>query len=259
VTQHAADRFHRKVAIVTGAGRGIGEAYAKSLASAGASVAIADIDADNGERVATEIRRVGGAALAVPTDVSASDSVHNMVNAVSNAFGGIDYLVNNAGLFGDREPWDPMTGDIASWDRTFAINATSVLLCTRAVVPHMVRRGGGAIVNQSSVAAFRASAARLPYAVTKMAVVTLTYAFAGLLGPKGIRVNVICPGLVETEGYQKQMSYRSNDSEQIAALPLARRGVPADLTAGLMYLLSDDSSYMTGQCLQIDGGMMMRY
>jgi len=251
-------RFDGKVSVVTGAARGIGEAYACALAQAGSAVAVVDLDIDRARLVARKIEARGGTAVAIEADVSDGQSVTRMTDEVMTRFGGIDHLVNNAALFGDREPWDALRGDIAVWERTFSINATSVLLCTRAVAPYMERRGGGSIVNQSSVAAFRPSADRLPYAVSKMAVVTVSQAFAALLGPQRIRVNVIAPGFIDTEGYQRQLTFRSSDAAQVSSLPLARRGQAADLIGGLLYLLSDASAYVTGQCLQIDGGMLMR-
>lgn len=248
-----------KVSIVTGAARGIGEAYARALAECGAAVAVVDIDQDSAERAASGIRSGGGVAEAFVADVAQESDVDTMVADVAAHFGRIDHLVNNAALFGDRTPWDPLTGRIDQWERAIAVNATSVLLCSRAVVPFMHATGGGVIVNQASVAAYRAAPERMSYGISKMMVIGLTQSFATLLGPRNIRVNALVPGLVDTDGYRRQAALRGSDEAIVAGMPIARIGTPHDLIGGLLYLLSDDAAYVTGQCLQIDGGLVMRH
>lgn len=274
-----ARRFQDCVAIVTGAGRGIGREYAMSLAREGAKVCIAEINRDNAEKTAAEINELGGVAIAVETDVSQEQSTLNLVKETADKLGGIDYLVNNAALYGDRIGWDVMTGPIDYWNVSLAVNLTSVVLCTRAAAPYMIERGGGAIVNQSSDAAFQFGgggrqaqpAAQPPadpsvgagggvqYSVTKMGVISLTYAFAKLLGKHNIRVNAIAPGLTDTEAYQKQVVSRGAEPALIESLAIQRRGTPQDQAGGVLYLLSDAASYVTGQTLSVDGGMVMRF
>jgi 3-oxoacyl-[acyl-carrier protein] reductase len=255
---HPSAPFAGRVSIVTGAARGIGEAYARALAARGSAVAVVDVDKDAAEQVASGIRDGGGLGAAFAADVARESDVSAMVTDVAAHFGRIDHLVNNAALFGDRTPWDPLTGAIEDWDRAIAVNATSVLLCSRAVVPHMEQNGGGVIVNQASVAAYRATPERMSYGITKMMVIGLTHSLATLLGPRNIRVNALVPGLVDTEGYRRQAALRGSDGAIVAGLPISRIGTPGDLVGGLLYLLSEDASYVTGQCLQIDGGLLMR-
>jgi len=252
----AARRFDQRVAIVTGAARGIGREYAVSLAREGAKICIADIR--SGEETVKEITSHGGSAISVEADVSDEEAVSRLAKTAAAEFGGIDYLVNNAAIYGDRVPWDALTGPIDYWNKTLAVNLTSVLLCTRAVVPYMVERGGGAIVNQSSGAAFFPPGGTAAYATTKMGVISLTFYFAQALGSKKIRVNAVAPGLTYTDAYQKQVVDRGLEPDLVAQLPLGRRGSPADQAAAVLYLLSDDASYVTGQVLSVNGGMTMR-
>ena len=247
-------RVAGKVAIVTGAAQGIGAAYAAALAAEGAKVVLADLKAKQAEENAARIRASGGAAIAVECDVSDPDSVARMVAATTDAFGGIDILVNNASIYEGytRYTWQELPLDY--WNKFLAVNLTSVLLCTKAVVPSMIARGAGKIINQSS-----ASAAKSPnhYGVTKLAVQGLTVGFARELGPYGICVNCIAPGVVTTEATLAHFDPAALENMRQTMTVVGRLGTPADMAATLLYLASSDSDFMTGQVLHVDGGQIM--
>ncbi|ONH24632.1 SDR family oxidoreductase [Pseudofrankia asymbiotica] len=243
-----------KVAIVTGAGGGIGRTYARGLAEAGAAVVLADIDLEHAEEAAKELAEAGHRVLAVCTDVSDEASANAMAAAARDAFGSVDILVNNAALMAEIVGQGTLiTMSLDMWSRTLAVNLTGTLLCARAVVPHMKERGYGKIVNQSSGGAFMAANA---YGITKLGVVSMTLSLARELAPFGIRVNAIAPGYVNTE------------AGAVAAPPALRAmveksipfpfGDPEDLVPGLLYLVGPGSDWVTGHTLNIDGGWIQR-
>jgi 3-oxoacyl-[acyl-carrier protein] reductase len=240
-----------KVAVVTGAGGGIGEAYAKGLAAAGARVVVADIAKESGERVAREI---GDAALAIEVDVASPESTRALAERAAAHFGGIDFLVNNAALFGGMKVAPYMTVDWDYYTRFMNINVNGALLCARACVPHMKKRGGGAIVNQSSTAAWMSAGF---YSLAKLGVNGLTQGLARELGPQKIRVNAIAPGPTET-GALKSVVPDAFIKPMVAQLPLARIGTPSDHVPTLLFLLSDAAAWVTGQIVNVDGGQVMR-
>jgi 3-oxoacyl-[acyl-carrier protein] reductase len=247
-------RFAGKVAIVTGAGGGIGEAYAQALASEGASVVIAEIDEVQGRRVAEAINAQGGTAAFVAVDVSSMDSVQAMAASAASTFGRIDYLINNAAIFGGLESHSLMEVELDYYLRFMAVTLHGVMYCTRAAVPFMKSAGGGAIVNQSSIAAYTGAGF---YGAAKLGVNGLTIAFARELGAENIRVNSIAPGIIGTpalmglvdEPYLAKM--RSN-------MALPRLGMPEDLTGIALFLLSDEARFITGQAISVDGGRVFR-
>ncbi|MBE3205902.1 SDR family oxidoreductase [Frankia sp. CH37] len=243
-----------KVAIVTGAGGGIGKAYAKGLAEAGAAVVLADINLDNADTAAKELTAAGHQAFAVRADVADEASVNAMASAAAERFGSVDILVNNAALMAEvvgRGTLTTMPLDL--WERTMAVNLTGPLLCVRAVLPHMKERGYGKIVNQSSGGAFMGANA---YGISKLGVVSMTLSLARELAPFGIRVNAIAPGYVNTE------------AGAIVAPPAVRAvieksipfpfGDPEELVPGLLYLVGPGSDWVTGHTLNIDGGWIPR-
>ena len=247
-------RFGDKVAVVTGAGRGIGEEYAKALAREGASVVVAELDADAGERVAKEIEQAGGRAVAVTTDVASEESTLAMARAASDAFGGVDYLVNNAAIYGGMELYGLTDMPMSYWDKFMAVNMTGAVLCTRAVFGSMAERGGGAIVNQSSTAAWMGAGY---YGIAKLALHGITGSFARELGPMNIRVNAIAPGPTDTEATRSTVPDAVIEG-LLATMPLNRMGTPADLAGACLFLLSDDARWVTGHVLNVDGGQIMR-
>jgi NAD(P)-dependent dehydrogenase (short-subunit alcohol dehydrogenase family) len=246
-------RFEGKVAIVTGAAQGIGEAYARALASEGASVVVADLNEDSGERVAKEIEAAGGTAMFVRTDVSDAASATAMADAAVAAYGGIDLLVNNAAIYGDMQ-FDLLIS--VDWDyyrRFMSVNMDGALVVTRAVYPHLQRRGGGSVVNQSSTAAWLYSGF---YGLAKAGVNALTQQLAHELGGMNIRVNAIAPGPTDTAATRTQAGDAAK--ELVKGLALKRMGQPEDMVGACLFLLSEESAWLTGQIINVDGGQVFR-
>jgi 3-oxoacyl-[acyl-carrier protein] reductase len=242
-------RFTGKVAIVTGAAGGIGEAYARALASEGASVVVADLDAERGEKTAADI--IGDAAF-VPVDVADPESTIAMAAAAVDRFGGIDLLVNNAAIYAGMRIDTLVNVDWAYYQRFMRVNMDGVLLCSRACVPHM--KAGSAIVNQSSTAAWMYAGY---YGLAKVGVNGLTQQLAQELGARGIRVNAIAPGPIDTEATRSTVPAGMVD-EMVKGLALKRPGTPEDLVGLCLLLLSDEASWITGQILNVDGGQVFR-
>jgi NAD(P)-dependent dehydrogenase (short-subunit alcohol dehydrogenase family) len=243
-----------KTAIVTGAGGGIGRAYAKGLADAGAAVVLADINLDNAEAAAAAIRAEGHRAAACRVDVTDEASANAMAAFTAEQFGGIDILVNNAGLMAEVVGQGQLTQmSLDLWQRTLAVNLTGPLLCTRAVVPYMKEKGYGKIVNQSSSAAFLGGNA---YGITKIGLVSMTVSLSRELAPAGIRVNAIAPGLVNTEA--GAISAPGPVRQYLSQGIPFPEGEPEDLVPGLIYLCSAGSDWVTGHTINIDGGWIVR-
>ncbi len=248
-----------KVAIVTGAAvGGIGEAYAKALAEAGAAVVCADINETGAKRVADDIAAGGGHAIAAVIDITDDSSVSSLAQRAVHELGGIDILVNNAALMAQLVAGGG-TLDYPSdlWDQAFAVNVKGAWNCARAVVPEMVKRGGGSIVNQSSIGAFPAESV---YGITKVAMIGLTTTLARELGPNNINVNCIAPGLTQSTAgkaltgddslYYQMMKTR-------AALTNHVRGEPNELCGALLLFVSPAGRWITGQVMVVDGGIVL--
>lgn len=244
----AGTRLDGKVVVVTGGAQGIGAAYARGLAAEGASVVVADLNESDGERVAHE---VGG--LFVRTDVSDHESARTCVEAAVSAYGGLDGLVNNAAIYGDMQ-FDLLIS--VDWDyyrRFMSVNMDGVLVMTRAAYPELQKRGGGSVVNQSSTAAYLYSGF---YGLAKTGVNGLTQQLAHELGGMGIRVNAIAPGPTDTAATRTQAGDAAK--ELVKGLAIKRMGQPEDLVGACVFLLSDESSWVTGQVLAVDGGQTFR-
>ena len=247
-------RFTGKVAIVTGSAGGIGEAYARALAAEGASVVVADLNEAGANDVAASITAGGGTAIGLAVDVSDPASAEAMAAATLGAYGGIDLLVNNAAIYGNMQLDFLITVDWDYYKRFMAVNHDGALVCTRATYQHIAARGGGAIVNQSSTAAWLYSGF---YGLAKVGVNGLTQQLATELGSSGIRVNAIAPGPIDTQA-TRDVVPGTMATDMAAKLPLARMGTPEDLVGMCLFLLSDEAGWVTGQIFNVDGGQVIR-
>ncbi|MPS68377.1 SDR family oxidoreductase [Novosphingobium aerophilum] len=252
-------RLDGKVAVVTGAGgRGnsIGRAYALGLADAGAAVVVADLNQQGAQAVADEIAAAGGRALAVQVDVASEESTLAMAAAASEAFGGIDILINNAALMVDVSYDNCETISLDAWNRAFAVNLNGALLCARAVLPSMRARGGGRIVNQTSGGAFPATGL---YGISKLALVGLTTTLAKQFGKDNVTCNAIAPGNVMSDAGKMLVP---DDSPFIQFLKmtcaLRPRGEPDELVGTALLLCSQAGQWITGQTIHVDGGWVLR-
>jgi NAD(P)-dependent dehydrogenase (short-subunit alcohol dehydrogenase family) len=248
-------RLDGKRVVVTGAAQGLGRAFVLHLAGSGARVLAADVRVEGLAETCARATDEGGVALAATADVSSSEDTLALADAARNAFGGVDALVNNAAVVEGlrRRAFDEIPED--EWDRVLRVNVKGVWLCARALVPLLREAGGGSIVNLASEVAFTGSPGLVHYVTSKAAVVGLTRALARELGPSGIRVNAVAPGFIPTEGSRTMTDSTSYDT---SATPLGRVGEPADLLGALSFLVSDESAFVTGQTLLVNGGRVFR-
>jgi NAD(P)-dependent dehydrogenase (short-subunit alcohol dehydrogenase family) len=251
-----------EAAIVTGGGFGIGEAVSLRLAGEGASVCVSDINMDNAKRVADEIIARGGQAMAIKTDVSKSSDVKDMVAQVIEKFGRVDILVNNVGVSPKGPKGEGLRTWLISdeeWDYTIRVNLTSAFYCTREVIPHMLAQKGGRIVLMSSSVGKEGGGGGTsiaPYGAGKAGVINLTKTLAKELATQNIRVNSVSPGLVEGTMMRASASPESNE-RAVQKIPMKRFGKPAELAEAIYFLVSPRSSYITGEILDCNGGMLM--
>lgn len=246
-------RLKEKVAIITGAGQGIGRAFALRFAQEGARVVIADIQEEKARVVAQEVQEAGGQAEAVKVDVAQSESVKAMVEQAIARFGSIDTIVNNAAIFSSikMKPFDEITFD--EWNSLMAVNLTGTFLCCQAVAPHMRARQSGSIINISSSTVLMGRPWYAHYVTSKAGVVGMTRALARELGADNITINVVMPGSTETEVTRQTVSPEQAQSI-LAGQSIHRRETPQDLVGALVFLASDESRFITGQTIVIDGG-----
>jgi len=241
------------VGIVTGGSAGIGRATARAFAREGAAVVIADVDAARGADAAAELVAAGGRSLFVATDVRDDAQVAALVAATVTEFGGLDLAFNNAGIEGTPGPLHTIRTD--DWQRLLDVNVTGVLQCLRHEIPAMLERGSGAIVNASSAAGLVGFAGFGAYAATKHAVLGLTKAAALDYAQQGIRVNAVCPGLIDTEMIER---LTGGAEDALAAMrssePTGRMGAPTEVAEAVVWLCSPAASYVTGHALSVDGG-----
>jgi 3-oxoacyl-[acyl-carrier protein] reductase len=242
-----------KTAIVTGAGTGIGRASAQLLAARGARVVAAGLQPEHLSETVELITAAGGEAIAVDADVSDPTAIEQVAARAQEAFGGTDVLVNNAAIY-PIGPWHEM--DAAQWDEVFATNVRGYFLLAKAVRPQMIARGGGAIVNISSVTFFSGEALLLAYVASKGAVVGFTRALAREAGPEGIRVNAVAPGAFPTAATEIHADQDALWRDVLAAQSLKRRGEVEDVARVVAFFAGDDSRFVTGQTLLVDGGWM---
>ena len=246
-------RFKDKVVIVTGAGSGIGRAISKCFAKEGAISVIAELRIDAGEKVADEIKKEGGKAVAIKTDVANREEVLAMVKKVVDEFGKVDILVNNAALttmsFSYFHEMDP-----EEWEREIAVDWIGVLNCCHAVIPHMINQKGGKIASITSDASKISTPRQSVYSGNKAAIAGFSRTIAGELARHGINVNCVAPGTVDTPATQ---GLGKIIDRMIQGVPKKRLAKPEEIASMVMYLCSDDADYMTGQHISVSGGMTM--
>jgi 3-oxoacyl-[acyl-carrier protein] reductase len=241
-------RFSGKVALITGGARGIGRATAQAFAAEGARVIVADVDADAAEATA---RALGGGAIGLAIDVADPQSVKSVVATALSRAERIDVLVNNAGITRDASLLK--TSDEA-WDSVIGVNLSGTFYVTREIAPHMVARGSGAIINASSIVGIYGNFGQSNYVATKSGVIGMTRVWARELGRKGVRVNAIAPGFIATDMTAKMPEDVLEGMKK--KTPLGRLGTPEDVARAYVFLASDEASFINGQVLGVDGGLV---
>jgi len=250
-------RFQDKVVVITGAGSGIGRATALAFGREGAKVVAADLDIPAAQATADQIKAAGGQAESLQVDVSVAADVERMISATAERLGRLDVLVNNAGVF-FQLPVAQVPEE--QWDWLMSINLKGVYLGCKYVVPQMIRQGKGAIVNTASIAGLRAFGGYGTYGAAKGGVVQLTKALAVEVARAGVRVNCVCPGIIDTAMLDQGVAQMGLDKTAFvqlagAAHPMGRIGRPDEVAAAILFLASDDASFITGIALSVDGGL----
>jgi len=239
-----------KVAIVTGGARGLGKVYCLKMAEEGAKVVVADILVREAEATASEIKAKGGAAIAVKADVTSEADTQQMAEEAVKKFGRIDILVNNAGFYHGmtRKPFNEIPSE--EWDKMMEVSAKGTWICCKAVFPQMKKQGKGKIINISSEAVFAPTKGLIHYTAAKAAVIGITRVLAGELGQYGICANVVVPGVIDTPATR---SYVNMEKLDASSVPMGRFGRPEDVVGAIIFFASDDSDFISGQTLLVDG------
>lgn len=245
-------RLDNRVALISGGARGMGAAEAKMFAAEGAKVVIGDVLEEEGRQTEAAINELGGECLFVHLEVTDEGSWTQAIAETISRFGKLDILVNNAGVGGDRGRLEDTSEEV--WDRIMDINAKGVFLGTKAAIPEMRRAGGGSIINISSIYGLVGSGGSSAYHASKGAVRLLTKSTAIQYASEGIRVNSVHPGIIDTPMTEAILADPERNQRWISGTPLGRRGEPEDVAYGVLFLASDESSFMTGSELVIDGG-----
>lgn len=245
-----------KVSIITGAGAGIGEATAIRFSKEGAKVVVADMDKAAGENTVSKIKEVGGEALFISADVSNTKDCFNLMKETAEAFGSIDILINNAGIYIQESILDASE---ENWKRIFEVNVDGIFYCSRHAVPYMIKAGKGSIVNVASEAGIAAIKGQMAYNASKAAVIMMAKSMAVDLALYNIRVNAVCPGTTETPLFIEAINRDPNPVEARKLLessrPANRLGRPEEIASAILFIASDEPGYATGSTLVIDGGL----
>ena len=250
-----AGRLDGKIALITGAGSGIGRASALTFAREGAKVAVADKLMDGGQETVRMVEAAGGTASFIEVDVSDAASVEAMVNATVETYGRIDCAYNNAGIEGQVAPTDSYADDM--FDKVIAVNLTGVWLCMKYEIPRLLEHGGGAIVNTASGAGLIGVAGLSAYVASKHGVIGLTKTAALEYAKSGIRVNAVCPGLIQTPMVERLTADQPQLGEALVAMePVGRTGRPEEIAESVVWLCSDAASFVTGHAMSVDGGFV---
>ena len=241
-----------RVAIVTGSGQGIGREIALKLADQGASIVISDVNASTAKEVASEIKAKNGKSIAIPANVAVADEIHKLVEQTLSSFGHIDILVNNAGITRDGLL---LRMSEADWDLVLNINLKGAFICTQAVLRHMIRQRWGRIVNIASVVGLTGNAGQANYAASKAGLIGLTKTTAREVASRAITVNAVAPGFIDT-GMTQKLS-ENVKQEFLKQVPVGYFGLPKDVAYAVAFLVSEEANYITGQVINVNGGMAM--
>ncbi len=244
-----------KTALITGGGSGIGRAAAKAFAAAGANVVVADVDREGGEETVQILSNSGGAGIFVEADVSKGADVERLMQAAVETYGRLDYAFNNAGIQGELSPTAECTE--GNWDRITAINLRGVWLCMKYEIAQMLKQGAGAIVNNSSNFGLVGSMGMPAYSASKHGVIGLTKTAALEYAKSGVRVNAVCPGPVQTPLVDKIIARQPEIVDAITQRePIGRMGKPEEIATAVVWMCSDEASFVTGSVLSVDGGFV---